>query len=72
METTILTDDRPIVSIQSSLIDTPDYQVGEYGITKIEAYGEPAMYSNIPWVRVVKGEDIVARINCHELAQINY
>jgi len=70
--TTILQDNREIISVQSSLIDSPEWAVGKYGVTKIEAYGEPGMYCDIPWVRVFKDDDVAHRVCCHELASINY
>ena len=72
MSNTILEDKREIKSIQSSLIDSPEYCVGKYGITKIEAYGEPGMHCDLPWVRIFKSDEVVARICCHELAGIYY
>ena len=72
MAETILKDKREIKSVTSSLIDSPEYCVGKYGITKIEAYGEPGMYCDLPWVRIFKGDEVVVRISCYELAGIYY
>jgi len=69
---TILNDTRTIESIQFSLLDSPDFAVGKFGVTKIEAYPEGGMSCDIPWINVFKGDEIIKRICCHQLAAINY
>lgn len=72
METTILADERPILAIHSSAIDSADFEVGEFGVTLIEKYGEPAMHCDIPWFRIYKGDEICARVCAHHIALVRY
>lgn len=61
METeTILTDDRQIASICGSGELAIGFRVDLDGVTKIEAYGEPALYCDMPWFAVYKS----GRLRC--------
>lgn len=59
---TIVEDDRPITAIHWDDEDGSVLSVGDFGVTKIVAYGEPAEYCLVPWIAVYKGEEIAQRI----------
>lgn len=56
----ILDDDRAIDSVVFP--DDTSIKVGLDNIEKIEAYGEPSHYGNIPWVAVTRAGEIQMRI----------
>lgn len=39
------------------------FKVGELGVTKIEAYGEPGPHCNLPWIAIYKGDHLWQRID---------
>lgn len=57
----LLHDFRPISSV--SWGDQPHqcYAVGYGGVTRIECYGEPSHYCEIPWFRVYVGDKLIER-----------
>lgn len=47
-----------------------DFVVGRSGVTRIEACIKPGMYSNIPYVRVWKGDTCAAEFCQHSVIGI--
>jgi len=56
----MLEDKREIKSLAQ---DIWFVQVGEEGVTKIIAYGEPALYNNVPWFAIYKGNFLAQRVD---------
>lgn len=48
------------------------YAVGRNGITKIEAYEENGLHCGIPYVRIWKGEEVVAEFCKHNIVGVYY
>ncbi len=59
---TILDDKRVIDGVYWNDSDGTSYRVGVLGTTKIEAYGEPGLHCNLPWIAVWKDENLVTRV----------
>ena len=68
----ILNDSRDVLAIGCSLIDSPDWEVGRYGVEKIEMYRQGAYHCDVPWFAIWVGGEIVARVNGLELAFVRY
>lgn len=51
----------PITSITFLLDSGRTWTVGEDGITAIEAYDENGQMSHVPWIAVVRADQIVMR-----------
>lgn len=70
MTTTILNDEREIKSIWFEGEGAGGYCVGQsvyqaeaqVKVTKIEAYGEPAQFCDVPWFAVYSDDTLIARI----------
>ena len=60
-QTTLSKDNRPIHAIYWPGENGQSFTVGTCGVTKIEAYDENGHMANIPWVAVLKGEEIAIR-----------
>ena len=59
---------QPISGIAWSDVDGDfGHAVGRDGVTQIEATFKPGEYSNIPYVRVWRGESCVCEMNQHKL-----
>jgi hypothetical protein len=68
MESELIKDKRTIRRIHATGDhQTSEYELGRYGVTKIEIYGEPAEYSLIPYCKVFKGEEIAIRLSALNL-----
>ena len=48
------------------------YEVGSYGVTRIEACTKPGMYADIPYIRVWKGENAVAEFCQHNIVGVYF
>ena len=59
---TMLEDDRPITQIYWDDEEGSVLSVGDFGVTKIVAYGEPGEFCLVPWLAVYKGKEISQRI----------
>ena len=59
---TIQSDPRIIDSIWYDDQEWSHFKVGSNGVTRIEAYGEPSLYAEIPFYAVFKGLEISARV----------
>lgn len=59
ISTELVEDDRSIQAIYPAR--GGGYEVGEDGVTKIEAYNENGERAPVPWVAVYKGDEIVVR-----------
>lgn len=70
MSDTILTDERPIAYIDIGSDES--IIVGQFGITKIEAYGENGMHCDLPWFRVYKGDVLIQRVNAKSVSTVRY
>lgn len=66
----ILDDDRKIESIWYE--QGEPYKIGTCGVTKIEAYGEPAEFCDRPWFAIWKGDVITSRMNGAQIEGISY
>ena len=66
----ILNDERPIRCLVEEGASIA--QVGQLGVTKIEAYGEPGEYCFIPFFAVYKDDKIFFRVNGLKVYQIFY
>ena len=69
--TTMLEDERPIKGIYYNDAVGTCYEVGVFGCTKIEIYGEPGDYCYKPWIAVYKGDELTTRIPAG-MAQVVY
>lgn len=70
--TTILNDERPIVSIVPSIENRFEWQVGQYGITKIEPYREDHGINSVLWFNIWKGDILTDRVNGKYIDSIHY
>lgn len=53
--------------------DVIDYfRVGNKGVTRIEATTKPGEYSHIPYIRVWKGDTVMAEFCQHKLAGVYF
>jgi len=59
---TIIEDEREIKALYFDDEEGSQFVVGEFEITKIEAYGEPAEYCLVPWFAVYRGDQIHQRL----------
>lgn len=65
---------QPIRSIEIDSIPGVQglYVVGRFGVTSIEACIKPGMYSNIPYVRVWKGDVCEAEFCQHQIVGVYF
>lgn len=49
-----------------------EYFIGQHGVTEILPYVESGMYSDIPYVRVMKGDEIHAEFCKHAIVGVYY
>lgn len=65
---------QPIREIDVYLSDEGStvYRVGNDGVTRIEACIKPGVYSNIPYVRVWKGEACEAEFCQHNIVGVYF
>ena len=49
-----------------------NFVVGRYGVTRIEAFTKSGMYSNIPYVRVWKGDKPYAEFCQHQIVGVYF
>ena len=45
-----------------------EHKVGRCGVTKITSYSEPAEFCYVPWIAVLKGDVIYARIPAYQVS----
>jgi hypothetical protein len=66
--------EQPIRAIEIDIIpeSQASYVVGRNGVTRIEACIKPGMYSNIPYVRVWKGEVCEAEFCQHNIVGVYF
>ena len=64
---TIMEDERPIESIWWNDDDGTHCEVGRGGITAIQAYGENGHMAVVPWLAVMKGNEISHRVPAHQV-----
>ena len=70
---TITIDERPIQSAWSTGEEPIGAAVGYCGVTRIESYSEnEAVFPHLPWLKVWKGDVLIARLNCAHMAEITY
>lgn len=46
--------------------------VGRFGVTRIEPYQEDGQMAPVTWLRVWKGDTLLARLNTAHVAEIRY
>lgn len=64
--------DQPIQSAWSNAPDETGARVGFDGVTRIEPYRENGQMARMVWLRVWKGDKLVARLNAAHMAEIKY
>jgi len=64
-------DNREIVSVQNDFSEVEMWSIGVNGVTKIECYGEPGEYCQVPFIAVWKKDILVTRANALRF-RINY
>ena len=67
----ILEDRRTIVGIYWNNEEGEHVRVGNFGYTRIVAYGECGMCCDIPWLAVYKGDELISRVPAWQV-QIQY
>jgi len=70
--TTIFNDERPIQSITPSIDSRFDWQVGQCGVTKIEAYRENYNMGSVLWFKIWKGDILTNRVNGKYIDSVYY
>lgn len=59
---TIQEDTREILGLYFDDAEGGQLEKGRMGITEIKAYGEPAEFCNVPWLAIMRGNEIWQRI----------
>lgn len=48
------------------------YEVGSYGVTRIEAYEETGSEAYVTWFRIWKGNVLHSRVNSLQILEVKY
>lgn len=71
-----MSDTQEIISIrvgpEMPYCSPEEYRVGQHGVTKIIAYGEGGLHCDIPYIRVIKGDEIHAEFCKHAIVGVYY
>ena len=72
MVTGMLQDTRAIESVWLSVENGLSWTVGQFGVEKIEAYGEPSQRAYVPWLAIWIGGEISLRVNAAKAECVVY
>ena len=68
--TTILEDKRPIKGLTNERQGCNFAWVGQGGVTRIEAYGEPGHMAMLPWFAVWHDDHLAGRVSADHVAVV--
>lgn len=68
MHTELTRDKQVIRAIRGVHRDHFNFEVGQAGVTLIDAYDECGSMSNVPWIAVYVGEKIICRLPADAVA----